>query len=114
MDLDLYNYINHRPLIYPITFSKNSVRDKRLQNRNFENTETNKNNIMKSSNFFRKAFLTATAVMITSAFYSCKDKENEAVETDVDAVETTEPIQETPSDTATMPADTATTTAPAP
>jgi len=69
---------------------------------------------MKNSNFFRKAFLTATAVMMTSAFYSCKDKTTETVETDVDAVETTEPMEATPADTATMPADTAVTTAPAP
>jgi len=69
---------------------------------------------MKISNFFRKSLLTATAVMMTTAFYSCKDKETEKMETDVDAVETTEPVQTTPADTATMPADTATTTAPAP
>jgi|GEM_PF-3930911 len=68
---------------------------------------------MKKLNFFRKAFLIATAVMMTSAFYSCKDKETEAVETDVDAVETTEPVETMPTDTTSMPADTAT-TAPAP
>lgn len=68
---------------------------------------------MKNLNFFKKAFLTATAVMMTTAFYSCKDKETEAVETDMDAVETTtEPVETMPADTTSMPADT--TTAPAP
>lgn len=66
---------------------------------------------MKNLNFFRKAFLTATAVMMALAFYSCKDKEKEAVETDIDTIETTEPVETMPSDTVTMPADT---TSPAP
>lgn len=69
---------------------------------------------MKNLNFFKKAFLTVTAVMMTTAFYSCKDKqsENEAVETDMDVIETTEPIETMPADTASIQADTI--TAPAP
>lgn len=67
---------------------------------------------MKKLNFLKKAFLTATAVMMTTAFYSCKDKESEAVETDVDTIETTESVEMVPADTTSMPTDT--TTAPAP
>lgn len=67
---------------------------------------------MKNLNFFRKAFLTATVVMMSVSFYSCKDKET-SPETDIDAIETTEPMETVPTDTTTIPADTVT-TAPAP
>ncbi len=69
---------------------------------------------MKNLNFFRKAFLTATVVMMSVSIYSCKDKETTTTETDMDAVETTEPVETMPADTATMPADSVTATAPAP
>lgn len=69
---------------------------------------------MKNLNFFRKAFLTATVVMMSVSIYSCKDKETTTTETDINTVETTEPVETVPTDTTTMPADTATTTAPAP
>lgn len=69
---------------------------------------------MKNLNFFRKAFLTATVVMMSISIYSCKGKEAPSAETDIDAVETTEPVETVPADTTTMPADSVTTTAPAP
>lgn len=62
----------------------------------------------------RNAFLTATIMIISVAFYSCKEKETTLEETDIDAVETVEPVESLPADTTTMPADSLTVTAPAP
>lgn len=62
----------------------------------------------------RKMFLTATVAMMSIAFYSCKEKNKDAVETNMDNIETTEPVETIPADSTTMAADTVPATAPAP
>ena len=62
----------------------------------------------------RKMFLTATVAMMSIAFYSCKEKNADPAETDMDNIETTEPAETMPADTATMSTDTVPETSPAP
>jgi len=61
---------------------------------------------MKNSNLFRKAFFAAIALMMTSGIYSCKSKEAESTETDIDTVRTVEEVETMPADTATIADDT--------
>lgn len=62
----------------------------------------------------RKMFLVATVAMMSIAFYSCKEKNADPVEADINNIETTEPVETMPADTATMSTDTVPATSPAP
>jgi len=66
---------------------------------------------MKKSNLLRRLSFAALAMIMTAGIYSCKSKDADATETDMDTIRTVEEVETMPADTTANANDT---TAPAP